>query len=35
MILKRLERDEHPDIAHLHEQVCAEVRRLIAEGEVT
>ena len=32
MILKRLERDEGPDIPYLYGQVCAEVRRMLSEG---
>ena len=33
MILKRLERDEEPDIPHLHDEVCSHVREMISSGE--
>ncbi len=32
MILKRLEREEDPDIPYLYGQVCAAVREMLSEG---
>jgi hypothetical protein len=32
MILKRLERNEDPDLVYLFERVCEDVRRLVSEG---
>lgn len=33
MIIKRVERDEQPDFAHLYEGVTSQIRKMIASGE--
>jgi hypothetical protein len=33
MLLKRLERNEDPDVRCLHDQVCASIQETIAKGE--
>lgn len=33
MVLKRIEREEHPDFAHLYQGVTNQIRKMIASGE--
>jgi hypothetical protein len=33
MLLKRLERNEDPDVRYLHDQVCASIQDMLAKGE--